>query len=399
MPSTKLRSASPVVADQNRDGDEPKLQDEGFQALAHGQPAPKSVDGTDVDVDDDQDNERNDEGVSVQLPRGNHDTAVQDHQYVSANAAHATLNSHHAPTAADEALMTDAFSNGDGAPWFAHLHNLESSRSPAFSFGLHFEDPNSNSTHENYDHEMSSDDGGGVSLVGPPAGEDGYHLNVLAPSLQPLSVHHDASLPQQQQPQQQQPHGPYANVPGMEPGGAGGFFAGYNSNPVVVSPGLPFGFVQAPGVDFEVYPPDPWDDADESSIELSPSPVAPEDLPPPELDEEDHPPVMPSSTNSMILGSENLGLVDFLRLWAERGRYDSTRAPMPDIRSIHAQANASIKAVEYQDLLGDRCDFQGLDWTGMGITRANARTRRRVTYKNYVNREGSDGWDVSGPIT
>lgn len=108
------------------------------------------------------------------------------------------------------------------------------------------------------------------------------------------------------------------------------------------------------------------------------------------------PPVLLSNPNPLIPGSENLGLVDFLRNWAYQGGYTHTpRSRPPDLRQVVKQASAGVKEVTYNHLDGDRCDFQGLDWIAMETTREAARARRQRTYKNYVNHSGSDELTVS----
>ena len=107
--------------------------------------------------------------------------------------------------------------------------------------------------------------------------------------------------------------------------------------------------------------------------------------------------LMPSTTNAVVMGSENHGLGEFLQAWAQVGSPISTRrasnAP-PDIRQIRDEAARKVREVKYEDLEGDHCDMQGLNWAAMGTSRKAARTRRRICYKNYVNRNGSDLVDV-----
>ncbi|KAF4333183.1 vegetatible incompatibility het-e-1 [Fusarium beomiforme] len=103
-----------------------------------------------------------------------------------------------------------------------------------------------------------------------------------------------------------------------------------------------------------------------------------------------------SNPNPTMLGSENLCLVDFLRHWAYQARSAScpsasrVNAPCPE--DIRRQANAHVREVRYEDLHGDGYDMQGLDWTSMNTTRKYARQIRCATFKNYVNKEGSDRW-------
>ncbi|RGP75474.1 hypothetical protein FLONG3_5727 [Fusarium longipes] len=103
-----------------------------------------------------------------------------------------------------------------------------------------------------------------------------------------------------------------------------------------------------------------------------------------------------SNPNPAMFGSENLGLIDFLRHWAYQARFASSslaprlNAPCPE--DIRRQAHETPREIRYDDLLGDRCDMQGLDWDSMNTTRRYARQRRNDTFKNYVNKEGSDRW-------
>ncbi|KAL7936888.1 hypothetical protein V8C35DRAFT_210278 [Trichoderma chlorosporum] len=128
------------------------------------------------------------------------------------------------------------------------------------------------------------------------------------------------------------------------------------------------------------------------------------------LDEEEEelmldpfPPVHMSNPNPSILGSENYGLIDFLRYWAYGNVLQSGhKLPRPGITRVLKQATSGVERVYYSDLRGDGCDIQGLDWDSMNTTRTAAREIRRYTYKNYVNRPGSDihmSSEVSLPAT
>ncbi|KAK7408140.1 hypothetical protein QQX98_009669 [Neonectria punicea] len=127
---------------------------------------------------------------------------------------------------------------------------------------------------------------------------------------------------------------------------------------------------------------------------------------PPEMDPLDVPLV--SNPNPAMLGSENLSLMDFLREWAVQGRTSppnsAQRIYAPCPYAIREEASRRIEVVRYSDLRGDSCDMQGIDWAAMGTTRDKARTRRLGTYKNYVNKPGTDQWtprlsDVKIPST
>ncbi|KAJ4318267.1 hypothetical protein N0V84_006939 [Fusarium piperis] len=100
-----------------------------------------------------------------------------------------------------------------------------------------------------------------------------------------------------------------------------------------------------------------------------------------------------SNPNPTMLGSENHGLIDFLWHWSHEARHAPSyalRARAPSPEEIRHQAQVHMNEVRYDDLYGDEYDLQGMDWASMGTTREYARQRRLETYKNYVNKEGSD---------
>lgn len=134
---------------------------------------------------------------------------------------------------------------------------------------------------------------------------------------------------------------------------------------------------------------------------LPPLPQPPPDwVPLPPILGDTMPNLLPSNANPSILGSENLGLVDFLRDWAYQGRFGrAARSQPPYLEQVVQQAQAPPDEVDYSDLEGDACDIQGLDWSAMETTRQAARLRRQYTYRNYVNRHGSDKWAVSNMAT
>ncbi|KAI4602735.1 hypothetical protein KJ359_007953 [Pestalotiopsis sp. 9143b] len=94
-------------------------------------------------------------------------------------------------------------------------------------------------------------------------------------------------------------------------------------------------------------------------------------------------PVPMSNPNHQTLGPDNFGLLGFLRTWARLGRTREGH-PVPGIEAINALANEKdVHRVTYRNLKGDECDFQGVDWKKLGISRTQARDRRKTTYKNY----------------
>lgn len=110
-------------------------------------------------------------------------------------------------------------------------------------------------------------------------------------------------------------------------------------------------------------------------------------------------PVALSNPNPNTLGPGNYGLVDFLKHWAGQSPglqgLPRERGKFPWTSKINDQAQTHLTHVQYADLEGDQCDFQGIDWEDLGVTRREARERRLLTYTNYVNRAGSDRWSVS----
>jgi hypothetical protein len=135
----------------------------------------------------------------------------------------------------------------------------------------------------------------------------------------------------------------------------------------------------------------------EPAVIFEETPFLPLGHPPPNL-EALPTPFTPSSIPPIFVRPDNLGLFDFLRYWAHYcNEGPARRSLVPDFRRVHKQSMIELAEVRYSDLNGDRCDFQGLDWTDMGTTRAAARSRRRATYANYVNKQGNDLWKVSYP--
>ncbi|KAM3444527.1 hypothetical protein NHJ13734_001341 [Beauveria thailandica] len=97
-----------------------------------------------------------------------------------------------------------------------------------------------------------------------------------------------------------------------------------------------------------------------------------------------------------ILGSENLDSVDFLRDWAYQGRYGRAgRSQPPLLDELMRQTQEQPDEINFAQLQGDRYDLQGFNWAAMKTTRKAARLRRQHTYRNYVNRMGSDRWMAS----
>ncbi|KAH8878852.1 WD40 repeat-like protein [Thozetella sp. PMI_491] len=93
-----------------------------------------------------------------------------------------------------------------------------------------------------------------------------------------------------------------------------------------------------------------------------------------------------------IIGGTNQNLPDFLYTWYRQRRPPGARlayrVPWPS--KANEQMSSHISHVQYADLEGDCCDFQGLNWEHMGVSRRDARERRFVTYHNYTSLENAD---------
>lgn len=104
-----------------------------------------------------------------------------------------------------------------------------------------------------------------------------------------------------------------------------------------------------------------------------------------------------SNPNPTTIGPSNYGLTDFLHHWARQSTVLQTvaRGCCPWPARINALESEPEDFIEHDDLEGDICDFQGIDWEDVGVSRRDARERRLLTYSNYVNIPASDRWTVS----
>jgi hypothetical protein len=80
----------------------------------------------------------------------------------------------------------------------------------------------------------------------------------------------------------------------------------------------------------------------------------------------------------------------------ERSEYMS-RSHYHAMRRLLQQEPPSV--VRASDLNGDYLDSQGIAWASMGISRDEARHRRRETFVNYTNIKGADKLKVIRPCT
>ncbi|CCC10190.1 unnamed protein product [Sordaria macrospora k-hell] len=119
------------------------------------------------------------------------------------------------------------------------------------------------------------------------------------------------------------------------------------------------------------------------------------------LDTFPHPTHGPNFHSMTSLGPSNYHLTQLLYQWArpdprEQGVH-LPRGPYPRPSRIADLGAQKLSQTRYTDLAGDQCDFQGVNWERLGVTRQEARQRRLLTYRNYVNVPESDRWHENCP--
>jgi hypothetical protein len=94
----------------------------------------------------------------------------------------------------------------------------------------------------------------------------------------------------------------------------------------------------------------------------------------------------------------NLGLGEFLYNWGVSTSVseESKKRPRgPALPALYKQRSQELAPVQVEDLQGDKCDIQRIDWKELGVSRLEARQMRRSTYRNYTNLRFSYQWHVS----
>jgi hypothetical protein len=92
--------------------------------------------------------------------------------------------------------------------------------------------------------------------------------------------------------------------------------------------------------------------------------------------------------NLQVEEQRNDNLREFLYTWAREDALKSTskkRKRGPNLLHIDKLAEDRPLEVRRSDLRGNHCDFQGIDWTKLEVSRNDARERRDNKYKNYTN--------------
>jgi hypothetical protein len=102
-----------------------------------------------------------------------------------------------------------------------------------------------------------------------------------------------------------------------------------------------------------------------------------------------------------VENEHNPSFVEFLYTWAHEATRDrdtdSKRRPRgPAAAAIDEQRELKFTSPLTRDQLrGDECDIQGVNWSELGVSRLEARQMRRKTYKNYSNVPLQQQWHVS----
>ncbi|KAF7892630.1 uncharacterized protein EAF02_000168 [Botrytis sinoallii] len=90
--------------------------------------------------------------------------------------------------------------------------------------------------------------------------------------------------------------------------------------------------------------------------------------------------------HNQIDSQSNMNFGVFLGDWATSFARRGTNNSKPSQAAITAHILADdFEPMRRCDLQGEECDIQRIDWTDLGVTRLEARQRRRATYKNYTN--------------
>ncbi|KAI1178741.1 quinon protein alcohol dehydrogenase-like superfamily [Nemania sp. FL0916] len=122
-----------------------------------------------------------------------------------------------------------------------------------------------------------------------------------------------------------------------------------------------------------------------------------QDVPDPALDELDPHPDFVTNANPGMLMPDNHNCFNFLRDWQWRKSHNQLR----DIRGIprneDSMADLERHRITYENLRGDECDMQGINWQHLEVSRTSARKCRAKTFRSYTNIVGSDVWKPSNP--
>jgi hypothetical protein len=83
----------------------------------------------------------------------------------------------------------------------------------------------------------------------------------------------------------------------------------------------------------------------------------------------------------------NLDFTRFVEQWYYRAGFHEAGYPLlsEEAKMVSSWAAKRPKMLTRDHLNGDRCDFQGINWTKMGVSKETAHRIRQKTYFNYTN--------------
>ncbi|KAI1818432.1 WD40 repeat-like protein [Poronia punctata] len=150
------------------------------------------------------------------------------------------------------------------------------------------------------------------------------------------------------------------------------------------------------GGPINTYPPLAFDDQPPAEpLELQSSAESGDEDNPDDMEEFDNHPIFLTNANPGVLAPDNPNSLDSLRFW----RYCKGRGQLKNIAGTprnELSLNHVVRPrVEYADLKGDEYDFQGINWSLLGVRRSLARQARLQMFQNYTNLAGSDKWGPS----
>ncbi|KAI0442229.1 WD40 repeat-like protein [Xylaria telfairii] len=109
-------------------------------------------------------------------------------------------------------------------------------------------------------------------------------------------------------------------------------------------------------------------------------------------------PLFLANVNPGILAPDNSNCFDFLRLWRwHKRRHNRLKDIRGTPRNVISVTEVKEPRITYDDLAGDECDLQGINWQHLGVDRSAARKCRAKTFRNYTNIPNSDAWSPSIP--
>lgn len=108
-----------------------------------------------------------------------------------------------------------------------------------------------------------------------------------------------------------------------------------------------------------------------------------------DLEEDDNNVGIIQANNHQVEEHNNLNLRDFLYTWGVYVNQSRATAKKrkrgPNLAYLDRLGGDKPTEVRRSDLRGDHCDFQGIDWRKLEVSRIDARRMRMRAYTNYMN--------------